>query len=91
MTLPNAPATIDSDYRGEIMVALVNLGTEPFRVTRGMRIAQMIFARVERGGFDEVAELPEHGAGRGRVRQYRSVADLAAHRATACTARLYRR
>ena len=38
ITLPNTPATIDSDYRGEVMVALVNLGREPFEITRGMRI-----------------------------------------------------
>ena len=55
---PNAPATIDSDYRGELQVALVNLGAEPFTVTRGMRIAQMVVARVERVAFQTVAELP---------------------------------
>jgi deoxyuridine 5'-triphosphate nucleotidohydrolase len=48
ITLPNTPATIDSDYRGELMVALVNLGAQSFEVTRGMRIAQMVVARVER-------------------------------------------
>jgi dUTP pyrophosphatase len=58
ITLPNTPATIDSDYRGELMVALVNLGTETFRVTRGMRIAQMIVARVERVAFRPVEALP---------------------------------
>src|SRR6185436_15318769 len=58
ITLPNSPATIDSDYRGELMVALVNLGTEPFRVTRGMRIAQMIIAAVERVAFRAVEALP---------------------------------
>jgi dUTP pyrophosphatase len=42
----NAPGTIDADYRGEVMVLLVNFGTEPFRVTRGMRIAQMVVAPV---------------------------------------------
>ena len=65
ISLPNAPATIDSDYRGEIMVALVNLGTEPFHVTRGMRIGQMVFARVERVSFEEVAELPASERGEG--------------------------
>lgn len=65
MTLPNAPATIDSDYRGEIMVALVNLGPEPVRITRGMRIAQMVFARVEQPEFQEVAELPPSERGTG--------------------------
>ena len=58
VTLPNAPATIDSDYRGELKVALVNLGQEPFAVTRGMRIAQLIVARVEQAEFREVEDLP---------------------------------
>src|SRR5918996_294635 len=58
ITLPNTPATIDSDYRGELMVALVNLGPETFRITRGMRIAQMIIARVERVAFRTVETLP---------------------------------
>ena len=65
ITLPNTPATIDSDYRGELMVALVNLGAEPFEVTRGMRIAQMVVARVERVEFQAVAELPPSGRGDG--------------------------
>ena len=65
VTLPNTPATIDSDYRGELMVALVNLGTEPFRVTRGMRIAQMVVARVERVVFVPVGELPPTTRGAG--------------------------
>jgi len=65
VTLPNTPATIDSDYRGELMVALVNLGTEPFAVSRGMRIAQMIIARVELAEFMEVGELPATARGAG--------------------------
>jgi dUTP diphosphatase len=65
ITLPNTPATIDSDYRGELMVALVNLGTETFRVTRGMRIAQMIVARVERVAFRSVDALPPTARGTG--------------------------
>jgi dUTP pyrophosphatase len=65
VTLPNTPATIDSDYRGELMVALVNLGQDPFAVARGMRIAQMVVARVERVAFEEVAELPGTGRGDG--------------------------
>ena len=65
ITLANSPATIDSEYRGELMVALVNLGTEPFRVTRGMRIAQMIVARVERVSFRPVDELPASTRGTG--------------------------
>jgi dUTP pyrophosphatase len=65
ITLPNTPATIDSDYRGELMVALVNLGSERFQVTRGMRIAQMIVARVERVAFRPVEELPSSARGTG--------------------------
>ena len=65
ITLPNTPATIDSDYRGEIKVILVNLGTERFEVTRGMRIAQMVVARVERVEFQPVAELPASSRGAG--------------------------
>ena len=65
ITLPNTPATIDSDYRGELMVALVNLGTEPFQVTRGMRIAQMVIARVERVTFHSVKVLPSTARGTG--------------------------
>lgn len=65
VTLPNTPATIDSDYRGELKVALVNLGAEPFEVTRGMRIGQLLVARVEVAGFREVTELPPTGRGTG--------------------------
>ena len=65
ITLPNTPATIDSDYRGELMVPLVNLGDAPFRITRGMRIAQMIFARVERATFRPVDILPPSTRGTG--------------------------
>ena len=65
ITLPNTPATIDSDYRGELMVALINLGSETFQVTRGMRIAQMIVARVERVVFRPVAALPSSARGTG--------------------------
>lgn len=65
VTLPNTPATIDSDYRGELMVALVNLGAEPFEVVRGMRIAQMVVAKVEQVAFQEVAELSETDRGPG--------------------------
>jgi dUTP pyrophosphatase len=46
VTVLNAPGTIDADYRGEVQVLLVNLGAEPFTITRGMRIAQMIVAPV---------------------------------------------
>ena len=65
ITLPNTPATIDSDYRGELQVILVNLGTETFEVTRGMRIAQLVIARVEPAEFREITELPASGRGAG--------------------------
>lgn len=58
VTLPNAPATIDSDYRGEILVPLINLGPIAFTIERGMRIAQVIFARVGAATLIEVDELP---------------------------------
>jgi dUTP pyrophosphatase len=65
ITVANTPATIDSDYRGEVKVILVNLGTQPFVVTRGMRIAQMVFARVEPVEFQAVADLPASSRGTG--------------------------
>lgn len=65
VTLPNTPATIDSDYRGELKVALVNLGAEPFHVERGMRIGQLLVARVPEASFREVPELPPSGRGAG--------------------------
>lgn len=65
VTLPNTPATIDSDYRGELKVALVNLGREPFEVTRGMRIAQLVIGRVEPAAFRAVAALPPSVRGSG--------------------------
>jgi dUTP pyrophosphatase len=65
ITLPNTPATVDSDYRGELMVALVNLSTETFQVIRGMRIAQMIVAPVQRVAFRPVDELPPTSRGTG--------------------------
>lgn len=58
LTLPNAPATIDSDYRGELMIPLINLGRAPVEVTRGTRIAQLVFQRVEHLDVVEVSELP---------------------------------
>ena len=59
VTILNAPGTIDSDYRGEVKVLLANLGTAPFTVIRGMRIAQMIVTRVERTVWDERTILPK--------------------------------
>jgi dUTP pyrophosphatase len=64
ISLPNTPATIDADYRGEIRVPLINLGRERFVVSRGMRIAQFVVAPVVRVSWDEVAELPATDRGR---------------------------
>jgi dUTP pyrophosphatase len=63
--IPNAPGTIDSDYRGEVKVILMNAGTESFRVQRGDRIAQLVIAPVTRVGWVEVDELSptERGSG----------------------------
>jgi len=57
ISIANAPGTIDSDYRGEIAVIIINLGSAPFTIARGMRIAQMVIAPVTRGQFTEVDEL----------------------------------
>lgn len=65
ITLPNAPGTIDSDYRGEIQVIVGNLGDTPFVVTRGMRIAQMVVAPVTRISWAEIDILPETARGEG--------------------------
>jgi dUTP pyrophosphatase len=65
VTVLNAPGTIDADYRGEVKVLLVNLGPEPFTVTRGMRIAQLVIARVSRAHLVEQAELAVTGRGAG--------------------------
>jgi dUTP pyrophosphatase len=58
ISMPNAPGTIDADYRGEVKVPLVNLGREPFTITRGMRVAQMILKPVPRVEWEVVDELP---------------------------------
>ena len=69
ITVLNAPGTVDSDYRGEIGVILINLGEEDFDVQRGDRIAQMVIAKVEMCDFTEVngpwGELPESDRGEG--------------------------
>ena len=57
ISMPNAPGTVDSDYRGEIMVPLINLGRAAFTVEHGMRIAQMVIAPVARATVREVDEL----------------------------------
>ena len=65
LTLPNAPGTIDADYRGELKVIMQNGGTEPVTIRRGERIAQLVFARYETPLLEEVEELgaSERGAG----------------------------
>ena len=65
LTMPNAPGTIDSDYRGEVGVILQNSGTEPVTIVRGDRIAQLVFARYETPALEdvEVLEASTRGAG----------------------------
>jgi len=65
VTVLNAPGTIDSDYRGEVCVLLINLGAEPFEVVRGVRIAQLVVAPVTRAAFVAVAELETTARGAG--------------------------
>ena len=65
ISVANAPGTIDSDYRGEIAVIIINLGNAPFTIARGMRIAQMVIAPVTRGQFAEVADLDDSDRGEG--------------------------
>lgn len=65
ITLLNAPATIDEDYRGEVKVILTNLGAQPFTVARGDRIAQMVIARVERAEVVIVEQLDSTARGSG--------------------------
>ncbi|MEI9931623.1 MAG: dUTP diphosphatase [Rhizomicrobium sp.] len=65
ITLLNAPGTIDSDYRGEIKAILVNLGQEPFTVKRGMKVAQIVFARIKHADIKEVEQLPVTVRGEG--------------------------
>ncbi|MGO8840378.1 MAG: dUTP diphosphatase [Methyloceanibacter sp.] len=65
VTLLNSPGTIDADYRGEIKVLLVNLGTERFVVHRGMRVAQLVVARVEHVQIELAQELRATPRGQG--------------------------
>ena len=61
----NTPGTIDADYRGEIKVILINLGQEPFKVEKGLRIAQMVVCPVVQAQFKEVNDLSETERGKG--------------------------
>jgi dUTP pyrophosphatase len=65
ITVVNAPGTIDSDYRGEIVVLLVNLGEGPYTIAPGDRVAQMVVAPVVRVTVEEVAELSDTARGAG--------------------------
>lgn len=65
ITVPNTPGTIDSDYRGELKVIMINHGREPFAIQRGDRVAQLVLAPVVQAAWSEVEELDatERGAG----------------------------
>jgi dUTP pyrophosphatase len=65
VTVLNAPGTVDSDYRGEVKVLLINHGGQPFEILRGMRIAQLVVAPVARATLVEVDELDETARGVG--------------------------
>ena len=65
VTVLNSPGTVDADYRGEVKVILINHGAEPFEVTRGERIAQMVVARYETVRFVAVDSLDETARGAG--------------------------
>ena len=65
ITVLNSPGTIDSDYRGEIKVLLINLGSEPYVIKRGDRIAQIVFAPVARAGLQQVDDLDATARGVG--------------------------
>jgi len=63
--IPNGPGTIDSDYRGELQVLLINFGSEPYVVRRGDRVAQLVFARVARVSLTVAEELQDTARGDG--------------------------
>jgi dUTP pyrophosphatase len=65
ITVPNTPGTIDSDYRGELKVILINHGGEPFAIARGDRVAQLVLAPVVQAAWDEVAALDDTVRGAG--------------------------
>jgi dUTP pyrophosphatase len=66
ITVLNTPGTLDADYRGELFVILINHGKEPFTITPGMRIAQVVLASVVRALFHRCEELEETVRGEGR-------------------------
>lgn len=65
ISVPNAPGTVDSDYRGEVKVILINHGAEAFDIRRGDRVAQLVLAPVTRASWIEVEELDETARGEG--------------------------
>ena len=65
VTVLNSPGTVDADYRGEVRVILINHGGEPFTITHGMRIAQMVIAEARHAAWREVAVLEESARGSG--------------------------
>jgi dUTP pyrophosphatase len=65
ISVPNTPGTIDSDYRGELKVILINLGSDPFDIRRGDRVAQLVLAPVTRANWLEVDALDETARGKG--------------------------
>ncbi|MFC0149860.1 dUTP diphosphatase [Sphingobium scionense] len=65
ITLPNAPGTIDADYRGELKILLINHGADPFPIKRGDRIAQLVVAPVQLASFVEVDMLDDTARGQG--------------------------
>ncbi|MDP4576173.1 dUTP diphosphatase [Qipengyuania sp. G39] len=65
ISVPNTPGTIDSDYRGELKVIMINHGTEDFPIARGDRIAQLVLAPVTQAEWDEVEELDDTARGSG--------------------------
>jgi dUTP pyrophosphatase len=65
ISVPNSPGTIDSDYRGELKIIVINHGHEPFAIARGDRIAQLVLAPVTRARWEEVDELDMTARGAG--------------------------
>lgn len=65
ISVPNTPGTIDSDYRGELKIILINHGVEPFPIARGDRVAQLVLAPVVQAAWEEVADLEETARGSG--------------------------
>ena len=65
LSLPNSPGTIDADYRGEVKIAMINLGQEPVTIKRGDRVAQLVVAPVVRAAIDVVSELEDTARGSG--------------------------